>query len=195
MRISLVFLAAVVVFLAGYGGVLSLEKSFDEASTDIEAAAIIQDGVLNGSEHVECTQNESEGEPAGMIQKEAQGDSITIGKVEFHTAIESGNALSKATGKPIFLYLHSKSCGWCKKFNDEVLTDNEVSATLKKNFISVIVEINEQKKVAASFNVRGTPTMVFLDEGGNEIDRIRGFVDAETFTQRLYEINDLQRRR
>jgi thioredoxin-related protein len=37
------------------------------------------------------------------------------------------------------------------------------------------------------FKVFGTPTMVFLD-GDKEIGRVRGYVDAETFSATLNEI-------
>ncbi len=173
MKILFVFLAIALVFLAGYGGVLSLEKSFEETPNG---------DVLDGSEHVECAQNLSDNDTS---QNEIQDNIIIIGKMEFYTSLESGYASAKITGKPIFLYLHSKSCGWCKRFNDEVLTDDEVVSTLKKEFISVAVEVNEQRKTASEFNIWGTPTMVFLDEEGVEFDRIRGFVDAQSFNQAL----------
>ncbi len=191
MKILVVFgVVTVVLFLAGYGGVVSLEKSFGGASIEIGDATIPQVSALNESEHVECQLNESDSDALADVQKEAQSESITIGEVVFQTSLKSGIIMAKATGRPIFVYLHSRSCGWCRKFNDEVLIDSEVSSTLRTNFISVVVEVNEQKNVALDFNIWGTPTMVFLDETGNEIDRIRGFVDAETFTHTLEKIKE-----
>jgi thioredoxin-related protein len=52
----------------------------------------------------------------------------------------------------------------------------------------VAIEVNEHKDMAGKFKVYGTPTMVFLDPSGDEIERIRGFMDAESFASALDEI-------
>jgi len=186
MRIGFIIgLAMLVVFLAGYGGVLSIGKTFDAPLTLAEVSRTTPVSTVNESEHAECLQNDSESDGIAASLEKSPDGAVTLGKVVFSTSLESGMAQAKKSGKPVFLYLHSRSCSWCKKFEEEVLTNNSVSLKLRESFISVAVEVDEQKEVANEFKVWGTPTMVFLDGEGREIKRIRGFVDSETFANAL----------
>lgn len=170
-------LAAAIILVAGYGGVVSIDNAFNESSIQAEASKITTVASVNGSEHVECTLNESEEAP---IVFDDDGK-IRLGGLSFITSLESGLEEARTKDRAIFIYLHSKSCGWCKKFEEEVLNDPSVISIVEASFVPVAIEVNEQKGVARKFRVYGTPTMVFLDPGGGEIDRIRGFVDSETF--------------
>jgi thiol:disulfide interchange protein DsbD len=182
-------LAVMIILVAGYGGVKSFDKTFDESSFQDEASKIADDSSLNESEHVECTLNESEDDLLGDVLPVYEAvEKISLGGISFYTSLDSGLVAAKLTKKPVFLYFNSKSCGWCKKFEAEVLTDPDVISTVESSFVSVVIEVNEQYHMAGKFRVYGTPTMIFLDPSGDEIHRIRGFMDVESFITELDEV-------
>ncbi len=190
MKIFLVIgLAAAIILVAGYGGVVSIDAAFNKSSFHVEASKITDAASVNGSEHVECTLNES-GE---VMVEEAESvyeedGKIRLGGISFFTSLGSGLEEARATEKWTFVYLHSNSCGWCRKFEAETLTDPGVISIVEASFVPVAVEVTEQKDLAGNFRVYGTPTMVFLDSSGEEIHRVRGFMVAESFITELDKV-------
>ncbi|MFQ6136890.1 MAG: thioredoxin family protein [Candidatus Hydrothermarchaeales archaeon] len=110
---------------------------------------------------------------------------ITLGGLEFYTSLDFGLRESKIKDRPIFLYFRSKYCGWCRKFEAEVLTDERVIESINEDFVPVAIDVYEQGKITSDFKVRGTPTMVFLDTTEEEMKRITGYVNSDTFAQVL----------
>jgi thiol:disulfide interchange protein DsbD len=47
----------------------------------------------------------------------------------------------------------------------------------------------ENESLTKRFRIRGVPTILIIDEQGNEIERITGFVNAETFLQKIRSVN------
>ena len=108
--------------------------------------------------------------------------------LKFYTDLTPALDEAKSQGKPVFVYVRSEYCGWCKKFEEETFTNESVIKTLNENFILVSIDTDKQKNETRNFRVRGTPTEIFLDPGGTEIKRIPGYTDTETF---LNTINGL----
>ena len=71
---------------------------------------------------------------------------------------------------------------------DQVLSNQEVQKELNKRFIVTFVDMNENYKLADEYKILGTPTEVFLDYEGNEIDRIQGYEREDKFMNKLKEI-------
>ena len=69
-----------------------------------------------------------------------------------------------------------------------VLSNQEVQKELNKRFIVTFVDMNENYKLADEYKILGTPTEVFLDYEGNEIDRIQGYEREDKFMTKLKEI-------
>jgi FKBP-type peptidyl-prolyl cis-trans isomerase 2 len=119
-------------------------------------------------------------------QKTEDGD-IVLGEIEFITSMEKARILANETGRPVFLYVHAAWCMWCRKFETDVLSDEDVTAVLNKDFVNVAIDVDVQPGLAMDLNIFGTPTLIFLDSGGSEILRVRGYRDAETFRDILKE--------
>jgi thiol:disulfide interchange protein DsbD len=117
-------------------------------------------------------------------------EQVVLGGVEFMTSLETAQAIAQETGKPIFLYAHASWCSWCRKFEEDVLRDEVVIQTLRNNFISVAFDVDNQISLTRNFKIFGTPTMIFLDEKGREIRRIRGYSDLKTFKVALSSVKD-----
>ena len=90
--------------------------------------------------------------------------------------------------KPILVVFQQEDCEWCELLVDKVLSNPEVQKELNKRFIVTFVDMNENYKLADEYKILGTPTEVFLDYEGNEIDRIQGYEREDKFMTKLKEI-------
>ncbi len=123
----------------------------------------------------------------GSISK-TEGDFIKLGKVTFHTSLQSGINESKDLNRPIFLYFRSETCYWCIVFEAESLSDDRIIGILNGNFVLISIDPLKQKKAASNLNVWSTPYMIFFDVDGKEIIRIPGYIKKEDFLVKLNEV-------
>jgi len=124
----------------------------------------------------------------GYQSDSSEQDTITIKELEFHTNFTPALEEAKAQGKPVFAYFRSETCGWCKKFEEETFTNQSVISVLNENFILVSIDVYKQKNETRSSGVFSTPTSVFFDAEGNEMQRIRGYVETQIFLDTINEI-------
>ena len=123
---------------------------------------------------------------------QAGGDTafIKLGGLSFHTSIDTGINEAKNLSKPIFLYFRSETCYWCKKFEEEALSDKRVIDILNNNFVIISIDTFKQKNVANNLGVRSTPFMVFFTTDGTEISRIPGYIPTDEFLVKLDSVLD-----
>ena len=77
--------------------------------------------------------------------------------------------------KGIFVVFTKKSCQWCDKLDKDTLHDERVISRLNKEYVTTIIDIEEQPEVARSLNVVATPIRLFLDNNGTDKQRLNGF--------------------
>lgn len=126
----------------------------------------------------------------GKIQSQEEDGFIKLGGLSFHTTIDTGIDEAKNISKPIFLYFRSETCYWCKKFEEEALSDKKVIDILNNNFVLVSIDTFKQKNVANTLGVRSTPFMIFFTKDGEEISRIPGYIPADEFLVKLNSVID-----
>jgi len=119
---------------------------------------------------------------------ESDADKLVLKGVKFNTELQPALETAKEQNKPVFVYVRSEYCGWCKRFEEETFTNQSVIKTLNENFILVSIDVDIQKNETRSFRVRGTPTEIFLDSNGTEIKRIPGYTDNQTFLNVINQI-------
>tara|TARA_Y100001978_G_C23489419_1_gene335593 strand:+ start:210 stop:656 length:447 start_codon:yes stop_codon:yes gene_type:complete len=115
--------------------------------------------------------------PADKITPNADG--ITFFKGTFDEALKA----SAEQGKPIFMDSYTTWCYWCKELDKKTFTDADVIAYLNENFINLKMDMEkgEGPKLAQKYNVKGYPTLLFLNSEGTTIGNIYGFATAESF--------------
>ena len=118
------------------------------------------------------------------------GDSeeIKIDGLKTSPDLDHALSLAKSKKKPILVVFQQEDCEWCELLVDKVLSNPEVQKELNKRFIVTFVDMNENYKLADEYKILGTPTEVFLDYEGNEIDRIQGYEREDKFMNKLKEI-------
>ena len=118
------------------------------------------------------------------------GDSeeIKIDGLKTSPDLDHALSLAKSKKKPILVVFQQEDCEWCELLVDKVLSNPEVQKELNKRFIVTFVDMNENYKLADEYKILGTPTEIFLDYEGNEIDRIQGYEREDKFITKLKEI-------
>ncbi|MCF7807002.1 MAG: thioredoxin family protein [Candidatus Marinimicrobia bacterium] len=74
----------------------------------------------------------------------------------------------------------------------ETWTDPDLIAYAKEHFIAyhLNVDSTESNELKKRFNIRGIPSFVFVDEEGNEVDRIIGFMPPEEYLAEMKRIRE-----
>jgi len=124
------------------------------------------------------------------VLSKTDGDFIKLGKVTFHTSLQSGINESKDVNRPIFLYFRSETCYWCIVFEEESLSDERIIEILNENFVLISIYPIKQKKAASNLNVWSSPYIIFFEVDGKEIMRIPGYIKKEDFLVKLNEVLD-----
>ncbi len=102
----------------------------------------------------------------------------------FDNALHSANSQNKK----VIVVFDSKSCTYCDMFKNDVLKNENVINQLNNEYITVILDTNENSDIASKYKIFGTPTTVILDGNSTEIGRIEGYVGADEFLKELKEI-------
>ena len=97
-------------------------------------------------------------------------------------AFEKGNwesVLKKAQAedKLVFLDVYASWCGPCKMLKAKTFPDSNVGEFFNQNFVNYAVdaEKGEGVKLAKRYNVRGYPTLLFINGDGEVVSRTAGY--------------------
>ena len=115
---------------------------------------------------------------------------LCAAEAEWLTDFSKASALAKAENKKILLdFTGSDWCGWCVKFNKEVLSKPEFIEYAAKNLVLVELDFPRKMQLPAElkkaneslqskYNVDGFPTFVVLNSQGKEIGRQEGYSEG-----------------
>ena len=98
---------------------------------------------------------------------------------------EEGRQRALSEGKKIFLHFTAKWCGYCAKMNKETFANRPVVRYLNDNYVSIVVDFDHQRKIAAKYNVRPLPMSIFLDHSGGNISKLPGYIPPEMMLKLL----------
>ena len=83
---------------------------------------------------------------------------------------------AKKENKPVLLYFFNKGCGYCTMMDKDTLSDKEITAVLKKDFVFLRVDTDNSEDLAMLYEIRGTPTSWFLEPSGKPIRQFPGYI-------------------
>lgn len=91
--------------------------------------------------------------------------------------------IAKKENKLIFLDIYATWCGPCKKLKSHTFSDQEVGRFYNQNFINVSLdgEKGEGAILANQFNLKGYPSLYFLDGDGKIILNTGGYLNSGEF--------------
>jgi thioredoxin-related protein len=103
-----------------------------------------------------------------------------------------------ADGKRLMLYFWQDGCPACRKMKEATLADRAIVEQTRRHFVAVALNVYgerelqwtdgrkmREKELARALNIRGTPTLLFLDERGAVALRLVGYVSPARFTATL----------
>ncbi len=101
-------------------------------------------------------------------------------------------------GKRLMLYFWQDGCPYCRKMKETTLADRGIVDQVRAKFVPVALNLYgerelvwidgramREKALARELGIRGTPTLLFLDENGAEVVRRIGYLPSEPFTALL----------
>jgi thioredoxin-related protein len=110
-------------------------------------------------------------------------------RIEWHT-YEAGMARGRAEAKKVFVHFYADWCTFCVEMERTTFKDPAVVAALNRHFITIRVDSDRHKEIAALFRVKGLPDSWFMDEAGAAIGHRPGFIPPEQFLAILKVIVD-----
>jgi thiol:disulfide interchange protein len=86
---------------------------------------------------------------------------------------------SASENKYIFVDLYASWCPSCKRLQRRTFKNNDVAAFYNKNFINVSLDVEkgEGPSMAASLNVRATPTLLIFSPDGTPVLKSVGYLE------------------
>jgi thioredoxin-related protein len=103
-------------------------------------------------------------------------------------------------GKRLMLYFWQDGCPACKKMKETTLADRVIVDETRRHFVAVALNVYgerelqwtdgrtmREKELARALSIRGTPTLLFLDERGGVALRRVGYIAPEQFAATLAE--------
>ncbi len=111
-------------------------------------------------------------------------------EAHWNTNYEKAQAEAKSQDKKVLLdFTGSDWCGWCIKFNKEVLKTKEFKDYATKNLVLVEVDFPNSKPqskqvkeqngdLKQKYKVEGFPTFVLLDKDGNVLGQQVGYLEG-----------------
>ncbi len=116
---------------------------------------------------------------------------ISLNAIELNHADSYEDAMQEGIeqNKKVVLFAHSPFCPWCRKMEEETLSNEKVIKALNEKFIFVTVDLSlsmETEDIPKRFLPRGTPTTYVInpkDEG--LLFTMRGYKNPKSFLGRL----------
>jgi len=112
-----------------------------------------------------------------------------------------------AAQKHLMIFVTQNGCPWCKKLVEVNFRDKTIVERMQKQFDSVEVNLfgssetvwtdgtrATEKTLAARLKVRGTPTLMFLDERGAVVLRLNGYYEPDRFLLALDYVSNREYR-
>ena len=109
---------------------------------------------------------------------------------------EFQKGLSRAgeSSKKLLIDVYAPWCGWCTRLQSDVYTSQTIQEYVRQHFTAARLNIDENSdtlsfkgyslssaELAMGLGATGTPTTVFLDEKGEYITRLPGYLGPEDF--------------
>ncbi|RLE32610.1 MAG: hypothetical protein DRJ61_09075 [Acidobacteria bacterium] len=102
--------------------------------------------------------------------------------------LESALVQAGERGTLVMVDFKTDWCTWCKRLDRDTFSDSAVITELGE---LVALQLDAEKNgvdAAQKYGVRSFPTILFLDAGGHEVDRILGYLPPDAFLAEVRRI-------
>ena len=116
--------------------------------------------------------------------------SSTLFSVEWSKDLDTAFTQAKKEHKNIMVVVEGENCRWCKKLKHRTLSDEAVEKRLQK-FVTVKVMREDPSAMSVLPEVKGVPTIFFMNENKVVSEEVLGYVNVEDF---ISYINDVEKK-
>ncbi|QDT63237.1 thioredoxin family protein [Calycomorphotria hydatis] len=105
--------------------------------------------------------------------------------VRWRTDIAKAAREAHTSRKPLLIQVTAEWCGFCKKMLKETYTDEGIAKHANGCFIPLTVDADEYPELMEELQIDAYPSTLVIDPSGQVVSRVKGFQDAEKFTESL----------
>jgi thioredoxin-related protein len=103
-------------------------------------------------------------------------------------AYKEGTDLARRQNKSMVIYFHADWCTYCGQMEKETFRDAAVIDFLNAQTIAIKVDVDQEKRIARQFGVRGLPATFLLLNNGKQIGPLPGFIPPRAYLAMLSRI-------
>jgi thioredoxin 1 len=103
-----------------------------------------------------------------------------IAGIKWYFSFEKALGLAKRENKLIMADFYSDHCGWCRMLDSTTYANPKV-IELSEKFISLKIDCARDRLIPTKYQIRGLPTILFIDSKGSVIHSIVGYRKTEDF--------------
>lgn len=117
--------------------------------------------------------------------------------------ITEGMDKAKKEGKSIIMYFYTDWCVYCKKMENQIFNDPDISSFMNEKYISIRINPERDRETIAvmgqnltpsqfmgQIGASGFPTTMFWDKAQKPLTVLPGYTEKETFLSVISYIND-----
>lgn len=111
------------------------------------------------------------------------------GEIDWAPSFEAAMERARSERKFVMVDFYTTWCHWCRVLDQKTYSTPEVQA-LSERIVSVKVDADKRKEIAATYQVSGYPTILFLNPDGEVRKSLRGFQPPEKFIPLMTQVVD-----
>ncbi|RPI13243.1 MAG: DUF255 domain-containing protein [Ignavibacteriae bacterium] len=98
---------------------------------------------------------------------------------------------AKSENKVVMVDVLTDWCKWCIELDNKVYANPVVADFANTNQVNYKIDAEKGEGVdfAKKYNVKGFPTVLFINSNGEEIDRIVGYIPVKDFSEMMMDYN------
>lgn len=102
-------------------------------------------------------------------------------------SFEEGKEEAEKSGKPIFIYFMTDTCGFCQKMEEETFMDENVQNKADE-VIFIKVNAVDRSDLVEQYGISGVPSLFFENSDGEEIETQTGFMSSSELVEKLNNV-------
>lgn len=111
-------------------------------------------------------------------------------EIQWQKDYVSALAHAKDANKPIFVFMSSDACKFCKKLEETTFKDASIIQRINQSYISVHLD-KDKDTYPLNLQTKAVPKLYFLDVDGTIVDDSLGYWDSSDFA---FTLDDVQRK-